>query len=623
MRGTILLRDGTRNEWLTFEQPLEIIQADSPSQVLPALEEIEAWVNDQGGYAAGFLSYEAAPAFDPALRVRPLHDFPLLWFGLYQASNVNTADGNAVIPVPNERRFVQAASAVFPTRSHAKLQQTQNQKSGVRTRCQPRVPSNWEPNISRARYDAAIECVKDHIARGDTYQVNYTMRLHAPFTGGEQVVADEPWNLFTNLVSKQPNSYAAYLDMGRYVICSASPELFLRCDGNRMTMRPMKGTAPRGRFTREDQERADWLFHSTKNRAENVMIVDMVRNDLGRIADVGSVNVPRLYQIERYPTVWQMTSTVQATSDAPLVEILRATFPCASITGAPKVSTMRIIAELETTPRRVYTGAIGYLAPGRRAQFNVAIRTVLIDRERDEAEYGVGGGIVWDSEAGDEYTECLHKARVLTDRATEFSLIESLRWTPDEGYWLRDYHLRRLSDSADYFDFVYDRERVVSELERTARTLARVPHKIRLLMSREGTLTLTAAPIEAQPESIRLRLAPTPVDANNRFLFHKTTERTVYDAAFQSRAGADDVLLWNEREQVTETCTGNIVARIGGECFTPPLESGLLAGTLRAYLLDQGTLHERVIHIDELARCETLYRINSVRGWQRGVLGGR
>lgn len=583
MPPTVVLRDATHNRWLRFDSPRAIVQTYELSKVLAALHHIEQCVDQEGAYAAGFISYEAAPAFDAILRAHTLHDFPLLWFGLYDAPT----------PIPSP------VSGLAPDA--------------------PATPNDlWSPNISRAAYDANIARIREHIARGDTYQVNYTMRLRAPFE-------TDAWDLFVRLVRAQPNSYAAFIDIGRYAICSASPELFLKREGSCLTMKPMKGTAPRGRFLREDRERANWLHHSEKNRAENVMIVDMARNDLGRVAKVGSVRVSHLWETERYPTVWQMTSTVEATSDASFVEILRATFPCASITGAPKARTMQIISELETEPRRVYTGAIGFLAPAEQAQhpreqFNVAIRTALLDRETHSAEYGVGGGIVWDSEASDEYTETRHKARVLTELPQNFSLIESLRWTPQDGFWLLEYHLRRLRDSADYFDFAFDESRVRAELQRATAAVPRVGHKVRLLLARDGALTFSAEPLGAPREPVRLALAITPVNPSDKFLFHKTTRRAVYDAALAVRGAADDVLLWNERGEITETCAANIVVQFGDEYLTPPVECGLLGGTLRAALLEQGKIRERVIAWDELVDARALYRINSVRGWQSASL---
>lgn len=582
MQGEIILRDAARDQWLRFESPREILTAHEIARVSPALERVQAW-NDAGGYAAGFIAYEAAPAFDNALVAHPPNDFPLVWFGLYDA------------PSP-----------------------VQSPVSSLYSYAREALNYNWTPNVSRETYNAAIAVVREHIARGDTYQVNYTMRLRANF-GGAEFDADA-WRLFLQLVRAQPNSYAAFMDTGRFVIASASPELFLLREGRTLTMKPMKGTAPRGRFAREDREQANWLHHSEKNRAENIMILDMARNDLGKIADVGSVTPTRLWETERYPTVWQMTSTVQAHSDVSFVEILRATFPCASITGAPKARTMQIIRALEPEPRRVYTGAIGFLAPNRRMQFNVGIRTALMDRETKRAEYGVGGGIVWDSEAGDEYEETRHKARILTEAPREFSLIETLKWTPQDKYWLLDYHVRRLRDSADYFDFTFDETRALAELERGAAALPHVPHKARLLLARDGTLQFSAALLDAQREPVRVVLAQTPVNARDKFLFHKTTQRAVYDAALAERGAADDVLLWNERGEITETCNANIVVQFGAEFFTPPIECGLLGGTYRAFLLEQGKIQERVIPWQELTDARALFRINSVRGWQTAEL---
>jgi para-aminobenzoate synthetase/4-amino-4-deoxychorismate lyase len=378
------LTDAASGEWLDFGAPRQVIEAHSLAEVIPALQQVQAQVARQGGWAAGLLSYEAAPAFDPALVVRsqPAQEaFPLLWFGLFDA--------------PARRAERAAPEPAGP----------------------PPEPLRWQVSQHYSRYQAAIERIKTHIARGDTYQVNYTLRLRAAFAG-------QPFELFERLAGAQQARYAAYLDLGRYVVCSASPELFFEAQplgGGRLQVsaRPMKGTAARQARPEQDQAMAAWLQNDPKNRAENVMIVDMLRNDLGRIAEVGSVNVPRLFELERYPTVWQMTSTVTATTRASFGELMAALFPCASITGAPKVRTMQIIAALEEAPRRIYTGAIGWLAPGGQAQFSVAIRTALVDRHAGQVEYGVGGGIVWDSTPQGEWAEALLKARLLGDAGLE------------------------------------------------------------------------------------------------------------------------------------------------------------------------------------------------------------
>jgi para-aminobenzoate synthetase/4-amino-4-deoxychorismate lyase len=355
------------------------------------------------------------------------------------------------------------------------------------------------------------------------------------------------------------------------------------------------------------------------------MIVDMIRNDMGRVADIGSVQVPSLFDVERYPTLWQMTSTVAATTDASLTDIMIALFPCASITGAPKPRTMRIIRQLETTPRRIYTGCIGFVTPDRKAQFNVAIRTVLIDKETGQAEYGVGGGIVWDSRTGDEYIECQVKARVLTANHADFSLLETMLWTPDEGYLLLPYHLRRLRDSAAYFGIPVEMEKIEEKLCDGSASYAREPHRVRLLVAQDGRISCRAIPLSRSPSPhpVRLRLATTPVDSADPFLYHKTTHRRVYDAARAACPDCDDVLLWNERGEVTEACIANVVVQLDGELLTPPVQCGLLPGTFRAYLLDRGKVREEIITVETLEQCTRMYVVNSVRKWREALLEGR
>jgi len=570
MTDQVVLQDAATKQWLRFRNPCEVIETGRLEEVAPKLHLVESLVRDKGLFAAGFLSYEAAPAFDAALRVQPLDSFPLLWFGLYDEPEITR------IPLPSPH--------AAPT------------------------PLGWTPSVDRAAYDRAIARIKDHLRRGETYQVNYTVRLHAPFAG-------DPWQLFLELVQAQQAEYTAYLDTGGFAICSASPELFFQLDGRRLVSRPMKGTAARGLTLAQDEEQAAWLNQSTKNRAENVMIVDMIRNDMGRVARPGTVRAPRLFEVERYPTLWQMTSTVTAETDASLSEIMHALFPCASITGAPKPRTMQIIADIETTPRRVYTGSIGFVTPDRRAQFNVAIRTVLVDRAAGQAEYGVGGGIVWDSVTGEEYTECQVKARVLTEKRPEFSLLETMLWTPDEGCFLLDYHLRRLSDSAVYFNFQADVEQIRQELSRVAGALPNAPHKVRLLVARNGAVTCEATPFAAPSAAapVRLRLARAPIDASNPFLYHKTTHRQVYEAARNDCLDCDDVLLWNERGEITEATIANVVVRLDGELVTPPVRCGCLPGTYRAWLLDQGEAKEHVVSIDDLKRSREIFLTNSLR----------
>ncbi len=558
----ILLRDG--KSWLHFINPHRVIVANHLQDVLPALRDIEDLVKDNAWHAAGFLSYESASAFDAAHRTHASADFPLVWFGLYPKPRL------IALPEPSK----------------------------------PKAVLSWVPTVDRTTYDAAIHSIRDHITQGRTYQVNYTMRLHSRFDL-------DPLDFFLNLAQTQ-NNHAAYVDTGRFVICSASPELFFELDDRAITCRPMKGTTRRGRTTREDAEQAKWLKESEKNRAENVMIADMIRNDLGRIAKTGSVQTAELFTIEKYPTLWQMTSTITAKTDAPLTGILRALFPCASITGAPKVSTMRIISEVETTPRKIYTGSIGYIAPNRKAKFNVAIRTALIDRESQVAEYGVGGGIVWDSTSTDEYEEALLKARVLTESHPQFSLLETMLWTPGDGFYLLEKHIVRLLDSAAYFGIsIASREAIETYLKKLSLEFASL-QRVRLLLDRYGNLSHEANP-HVFGNSLSVHLARKPIDSSNVFLFHKTTHREVYDSARIDFPDYDDVLLYNERGELTEFTIGNLVAEIDGKLYTPPVSSGLLAGTFREYLLETNQVKEKTILVNDLTRFTRVFLVNSVR----------
>jgi para-aminobenzoate synthetase / 4-amino-4-deoxychorismate lyase len=572
----VILHDASAGAWQLFANPCEIVRTFRHGEVMGCLRHIERMVESRGLHAAGFVSYEAAPDFDPALLVRPSTDFPLLWFGL----------------------FPRAEAFDFPPLEHAP----------------PKPAPPWQPSITAQQYAASIAELRDAIARGETYQVNFTFRL-------KQTASRNPWDVFAGLVAAQQPSYAAFVETPQYVVCSASPELFFELHGNRIVSRPMKGTIARGRWYEEDLARASDLAASEKNRAENAMIVDMMRNDLGRIARTGSVRVTDLFRVERYPTLWQMTSCVSAETSAGLAEIFAAMFPCASITGAPKPSTMRIIAHLETEPRRVYTGSIGRISPGRQAQFNVAIRTVLFDKALGEAEYGVGGGVVWDSTSQDEYEECLLKARILDTVFPEFSLLETILWTPSEGYAFLDEHLHRLRQSAEYFAFPQCVE-AARRLAALADRLPPVPHKIRLLAARDGTISCEHEPIVPGefPDPVRLKLAAAPIDSADVFLYHKTTHRAAYAAAKTGCGEADDVLLYNQRGEITETLRGNIVIRQGEQLWTPPVSCGLLPGTHRARLLAEGTIRERAIPLEMLPDCDELFFINSVRLWRKALL---
>jgi para-aminobenzoate synthetase/4-amino-4-deoxychorismate lyase len=567
----VVLRDSSSQGWLVFEQPEDVMIARAVEEVRDLLETVQQRVDNEGLFAAGFLTYEAAPAFDDALATRPPGALPVACFGLFQA--------------PQE--FVELPA---------------DPQSAALT-------LEWAPTTSRRSYMDGIAAIKRQIELGNCYQVNFTMRQEA------QIDAD-PWDLFWNIAIDAP--YAAYLDCGDHTIVSASPELFFSLAGTELTCRPMKGTAARAMTSSVDRAVASELQSSAKNRAENVMITDMIRNDMGRVADAGSVQLESLYDVEKYPTVWQMTSTVTATTSASLPEILAALFPCASVTGAPKASSMSIIAELEDTPREIYTGAIGYLAPSRQAQFSVAIRTVRTDNSSRVATYGTGGGIVWDSDPEDEYQECQAKSQILTSTAggRNFELLETILWDRADGYFLLEEHLDRLHDSADYFDFQFDRARTAQALNDEVQNFVGDKCRVRLLLSRAGSVSIesVALPGDISTAPHRVRLAPDPININNPFLYHKTTNRVVYEQALEAAEDCDDVLLWNADGFITETSIANVILEIDGALFTPPVSCGLLGGVYRSYLLREGNIRERQIHIDELGETRELILINSVRG---------
>jgi para-aminobenzoate synthetase/4-amino-4-deoxychorismate lyase len=575
--GTVIINDASCGRWLRFSNPLKILEADTENDVIPALKEVQAAAG-KGLYAAGFVSYEASPAFDSALNVNHKSGFPLLWFGVYE----------------------KAEETVLPLGPTAK-----NGRDG-----EDHV--RWLPSVSREQYSKAISRIKDYILEGETYQVNFTMRLRRTFE-------DDPWWFFLELVNAQQCRYGAYIDTEKWTVCSSSPEMFFEYNKGALVSRPMKGTVKRGLTNEDDKKKAEWLKASEKNHAENLMIVDMVRNDLGKIAVFGTVSADSLFNVEKYPTLWQMTSTINCETDAGLTGIFSALFPPASITGAPKARTMEIIAELEDSPRKLYTGTIGFITAQNRMQFNVAIRTVIIDKEDKSAEYGVGGGIVWDSEKENEYEECTLKAKVLTHKLPEFRLLESILFTAEDGYFLLPEHISRICASAEYFSYPFSRDKALAMLDAFIQTLGGKTCKVRMLLSKDGGIDINSEPVKpAGP--IRVAMAKSPVNSNNVFLYHKTTNRRIYEEAKASRPEFDDVILYNERGEITEGSSSNIVVELDGKLFTPPVSCGLLGGTFRSSLIKAGVISERVISVEDMKDCSRIYFINSVRKWREAKL---
>lgn len=575
----VILKHAER--WLHFQDPERVLIAERVEDVLPQIQEAEA----SGLFAAGFISYEAAPAFDSVLKTHVPDGFPLLCLGLFHAPKVletielGTVDSETVLA---------DQEALYDI-------------------------GELTPSVSKDDFVSAIGAVKERIAQGATYQVNYTYRLNASFSG-------DPWAFFCELVKGQKTEFAAFVETDQFTICSASPELFFSVNNGQISARPMKGTAKRGRTFAEDWKQSQALQASEKDRAENIMIVDMIRNDIGRIAEVGCVETMSTYDVEKYPTVWQMTSTVRGKLCADATKastILKALFPCASITGAPKAKTMEIIHDLECSPRKIYTGSIGFISPQGEACFNVAIRTALIDHQNGCLEFGVGGGIVWDSDADSEYEETLTKARVLTQPRPEFQVLETMLWEPGNGIFLLNEHLQRLSKTAAFFDVPVDIYEVVQAIENLGDERLRV----RLLVDRDGGFEVQTFPLAKGADMpLRVILATDPIDSRDLFLFHKTTHREVYDAAKAGFSGFDDVILWNERGEITEGCIANVVIRKGGKFITPPIECGLLGGTFRESLLKSGKIEEGLVMVNDLFSADEVFLVNSVRKWQKAMV---
>jgi para-aminobenzoate synthetase/4-amino-4-deoxychorismate lyase len=545
--------------------------AETPDQTPEILDEIEKLVEDQGLIAIGYVSYEAGPGFDAAQKTHspscPVAEFAI--FRSLEISGFADAPGEAM---------------------------------------------DWATKTTEHDYVQQIERLKDAISAGEIYQANHTFALESQ--GGD------PTKLLQNMIRAQAATYGAYLDFGDRVIASASPELYFRRNGDQVMSEPMKGTRPRGRWGTEDQELRAELESSDKERAENLMITDMVRNDLGRLAEPGSVTVESLFEVRPYPAMWQMVSRVSAQTSARLSEIFAATFPAASITGAPKIKAMELIAREETRPRGPYCGAIGVVKPGRNALFNVAIRTAVYERATKRTIYGVGSGIVADSTPASEWAECWVKARIVTEAWPQFSLLETMKWCPLEGVPLLRHHLARAAFSADVFGYPMPSERAIIETI-GAKTLGRnEPARLRLTIERSGNFDIECMPFEPWPSSVELVLAHERVDPADRMLYHKTTHRAIYERAMQSCHSTKDVLLVNIHGNITETTRANVAVLLDEKWVTPPIKDGLLPGVFRQVLLDQGKLEERSIHTDALGRVDGIVVFNALRGFAPATVLG-
>jgi para-aminobenzoate synthetase/4-amino-4-deoxychorismate lyase len=565
--GTVLLDFPGPPGPLAFAAPRRVISARSLDEVRPALAAVEAEAA-AGRWAAGYLAYEAGPALAPGIYARPPGPGPLAWFGIYDR--------------PQRGRPAPRGEACL---------------------------GPLGPDEDPVEYATAVARIREAIASGEVYQVNHTFRLRGPFSG-------DPLALHERLRAAQGGGLGAVVHLGDRAVVSASPELFLERRGDLVRSRPMKGTARRGRFAEEDDAAARALAASEKDRAENVMIVDLVRNDLGRVARTGAVRVAALLEVERYRTVLQLTSTVEARLQpgTGLARLLAAAFPCGSVTGAPKSTATRLIARLERSPRGVYCGAIGYVAPGGDCLFNVAIRTVELDLARGEAVAGVGGGVTWASSAEGERDEALAKAAFLEERTEPFELVETLRL---EGgrYPLLARHLARLAASARHFGFALDLDAAQAALARERDSRPGESLRVRLCVAADGSASVRSGPLPAAAAEPLPVACCGRVSRSDPFLFHKTTRREVYDRARRGRPDVFDVLLSNEDGEATEFTIGNLVLELDGDLLTPARGCGLLAGVFREELLARGEVRERVVGPAEVARARRLWLVNAVRGW--------
>ena len=559
---------------VAFGAPCEVLVAHELHQVKSVLEAAEQRAR-AGQWCVGTVRFEAAPAFDSALVVHPATG-PLAWFGVHNAP----LPGDSAMRLP-EPSLSSAAES-------------------------PRV--TWQPGLTRSAFDAALEQLHRAIADGEIYQANFTART----LGQLDVSPDE---LFAAMRQAQPGGFTAYLDTGEEQVLSVSPELFFDWRDGHLVTRPMKGTAPRGSNPQEDAALADALQSSPKERAENVMIVDLIRNDLSRIAQPFSVKVDGLCRVQALPTVWQMVSDVHADTrpGTTLVDVFGALFPCGSVTGAPKVQAMRWIRALEDGPRGVYCGAVGVVRPGGNATFNVPIRTAVV--RGSTLRFDTGSGIIFDSTPEAEWQEWRHKQAFMQRASQSFDILETLALC-DGVLQNAAQHLERMAASAAHFGYVWPQGAVRDTLAQLCTQHPRGAWRVRLLLGAGGHLKAQAFDLPDTPACVTITLATGPLEeADGEFVRHKTTRRAHYERFAPTDPGVFDTVLWNTRGELTECTRGNLAVRLDDRWVTPALGCGLLPGVGRAHWLGQGRVVEAVVTLSDLPRVQALAFINSLRGW--------
>ncbi len=543
-----------------YSRPLEIVSATTPEMVRTALAQLDA-AQRRGLHAAGFITYEAGHALEPRLgQFAHDPDMPLLWFGLFEGfQSIAPEDVPGLLP-PASGGWAGAP----------------------------------QPIRARADYQAAFDTVQSYIKAGDIYQVNLT----SPFT---VATAGHPLAVYAGLRERAKSGYGGVVWTGTDWLLSLSPELFFALHDGKVTTKPMKGTATRGHDLATDAAAIHALREDPKQRAENLMIVDLLRNDLSRVATQGSVDVPHLFTVETYPTVHTMTSTVTAQLRPGLstADVIAAIYPCGSITGAPKIRAMEVIHEVEPFARGAYTGSIGRIDANGDVAFNVAIRTLHLRDGATQARLGLGGGIVADSQEPEEWRECLAKGKFVADHRP-FDLIETMRFDPAGGVALLERHLARMRASAKTFGFRFDHHAARNEMQAATFRLA-APRRLRLMLARSGKMAIEITPLHKAPDGpVEVALVPLPVDPTDFRLSHKTTDRAFYETA-RTSAGTFEVALMDQDGFLTEGSFTNVFVKRDGILLTPPSSRGLLPGILREELIAQGLAMEADLRAEDLA----------------------
>ena len=547
-----------------FTDTIKELKTKDIKEVKHLLAEVEAYQN-QGYYAVGYVSYEAAPAFETKFEVidGPLMSEYLLYFTIHESVQTE--------PIPLTYKPIT-------------------------------LPKTWQELTSAEEYKAAIEHIHHHIRQGDTYQVNYTVQL-------QQNITADPFAIYNRLVVEQNAHYNAFIQHDDVSIISVSPELFFKKDGDGLTTRPMKGTTNRGLTTETDLKQAQWLAQDQKNRSENMMIVDLLRNDMNRISKIGSENVKSLCLVEQYSTIWQMTSTIetQLLPNSSLGDIFQALFPCGSITGAPKIATMAIIKDVEKQARGVYCGAIGILLPNGPTIFNVAIRTLQM--QGNKAIYGVGGGITWDSKWEAEYEETRQKSAVLYRQNPKFDLISTGRIHRGKLLFLKE-HLNRLQESSRYFSYPFNKEEVQNQVEDLCQSLDfDTDYRLKMSLAKNGELTFEHNQLTGLADDFcQARLVEQTHPLDSPYTYFKTSYRPHISLE------PHEQIYYNQKKELLETSIGNLVLKIEDQLYTPPVHLGLLNGIYRQSLIANNQVTERVLTLDNLKQAQAIYGCNAVRG---------